>query len=172
MTKTLKVASLVLAFGVIASGAGVLGWAHHVARGVTLNSRDPTSRCEAAVREAGAFWALFRALGEREIGNPHGPRFIPEVESDRVLGGKVLRLEHVAIVLPRFGQGDVLAQANVMVIRLIDKSTEPDPARGIGLGAEPDRVGRTGLGIVERHGDSRMPIGAIHGGDIDPANVS
>ena len=66
---------------------------------------------------------------------------------------------------PCLGQGDVLAQANPMPIRLIDKSTEPDPSRGVRLGAKPDRVVRIGLEIVEQPGDSRVPTGAIHGGD-------
>ena len=46
---------------------------------------------------------LLLFLGEREIGDPHGSRLIPDDEMDRVLGGEVLRLELVLIVLPRFG---------------------------------------------------------------------
>ena len=37
-------------------------WAHHVAGGVTWNPRDPSSRCQAGDREAGATEPYFASL--------------------------------------------------------------------------------------------------------------
>src|SRR6516162_7220981 len=45
-------------------------------------------------------------------------------------------------------------------------------SRRVSFGAESDRVGRTFMEIPEHLRQPRMPLGAIHGGDIDSADVS
>ena len=73
---------------------------------------------------------------------------------------------------PAFGQRHLLEQTDVTPIGLADVSRQHHAARGIGPGAEPDRVGCPLLKVVERLLELDMPIGAIDGGDVDPLDVA
>ena len=95
----------------------------------------------------------------------------PTLKTIQLLGRDVFRLELVLVGPPAFGQRHLLEQTDVMPIGLADVSRQQQAARGIGPGAEPDRVGCALLEIVERLLELDMPIGAIDGGDIDPVDV-
>src|SRR5437667_168521 len=72
----------------------------------------------------------------------------------------------VLIGLPGCSQEDGPVQIDDMPIRLIDLSVERYPAWGFGLGAEPDRIGRAFLEVIEHLQELHMPIGAVNDGDV------
>jgi hypothetical protein len=86
--------------------------------------------------------------------------------------GETLGLELDLGSLPPFGEQDrLVCQTNTVPIGLLDVSIDDDRAWDAGLGAEPDRVGRTLLKIVHHLYKPRVPLHCVHRSDIDPVDV-
>ena len=88
---------------------------------------------------------LPRDPGERQIGDPHGPRPPSDFEDDHVAGRELFRPELVLVGPPAFGQRHVLEQTDEVRTGLAGVSRQEDAARGSVIGGESCLLRRSSI---------------------------